>query len=117
MPSPSKAKGSGWENEVAKYLSALYSESFIRTPSSGAFVGGKNKTRKEFLHEGQIRVFKGDIVPPMHWAHFNAEAKFYKDFPWHQIFTGKCAILDAWIEQQYEAADNGDFNIMFLKNA
>jgi len=63
MPSPQKAKGSGYEREVAKFLSETYGESFIRAPGSGAYVGGKNQARTEFLHEGQIRSFKGDIVP------------------------------------------------------
>ena len=115
MPSPSKQKGSGWEREISVFLSDLYNESFIRTPSSGAYVGGSNAKRKEFLHEGQIRAFKGDIIPPMDWKYFNSEAKFYKNFPWHQLYAGKCAILDGWIEQQFEAADPGDLNIMFLK--
>lgn len=115
MPSPSKQKGSGWEREISIFLSSLYNESFIRTPSSGAYVGGKNSSRKEFLHEGQIRAFKGDIIPPSTWQYFNAEAKFYKEFPWHQLYTSKCAILDSWIQQQFDAADPGDFNILFLK--
>ena len=115
MPSPSKAKGSSWEREIAKFLSDLYDESFIRTPSSGAYVGGSNASRRDTLHEAQVRNFKGDIVPPPEWHFFNAEAKFYKDFAWHQLLTGKCSQLDLWIQQQYQAADNGDFNIMFLK--
>ena len=63
MPSPQKNKGSGFEREIAKYLSDLYGESFIRAPGSGAYVGGKNQSRTQILHEGQIRSFKGDIVP------------------------------------------------------
>ena len=54
MSSPSKNKGSGFEREIAKYLSEKYSESFIRAPGSGAYVGGKNQSRTQFLHEGQI---------------------------------------------------------------
>jgi hypothetical protein len=115
MPSPSKIKGSGWEKEVADFMCKLYNESFLRTPSSGAYVGGKNAHRKEFLHEGQIRAFKGDIIPPLEWKYFNSEAKFYKDFTWHQLYTGKSATIDKWIGQVYDAADIGDLNIMFLK--
>jgi Holliday junction resolvase len=51
MPSPQKAKGSGYERDVAKFLTELYGESFIRAPGSGAYVGGKNQVRKEVLHE------------------------------------------------------------------
>ena len=45
MPSPQKTKGSGFEREIAKYLSDIYGESFIRAPGSGAYVGGKNQSR------------------------------------------------------------------------
>ena len=47
MPSPQKAKGSSWERDVAKFLTTLYGETFIRAPGSGAYVGGVNTKRKE----------------------------------------------------------------------
>lgn len=115
MPSPQKAKGSGYEREVAKYLTELYGESFIRAPGSGAYVGGKNQTRKEILHEGQIRSFKGDVVPGHSFKKMNIECKFYKDFPFHQLLTGDCKTLDAWLEQLMTAADPDDCNILFMK--
>ena len=73
MGSKSKTKGSSWEREVATHLSELYKASFIRVPNSGAYIGGKNTVRKEFLHEGQIRMMKGDIIPPGNWKYFNCE--------------------------------------------
>ena len=76
MPSPQKAKGSGFEREIAKYLSELYGESFIRAPGSGAYVGGKNQSRTQVLHEGQIRSFKGDIVPATNLASSNRNLVF-----------------------------------------
>lgn len=76
MPSASKAKGSGFEREVAKFLTNLYGESFIKAPGSGAYTGGSNSHRKQLLHEGQIRNFKGDIVPGQSFPLMNAEAKF-----------------------------------------
>ena len=75
MPSPQKAKGSAWERDVAKFLTGLYGETFIRAPGSGAYVGGTNKVRKEILHEGQVRAFKGDIVPGQSFPKFNAVLK------------------------------------------
>jgi len=99
MTSPQKAKGSSFEREVAKFLSDIYKESFIRAPGSGAYVGGKNQSRKEYLHEGQIRSFKGDIVPGESFTRFNAECKSYADFPFHLVLTGECKVLDSWIEQ------------------
>lgn len=115
MPSPSKSKGNSFERLVADFLSNLYGETFIRVPGSGAYVGGKNVHRKQFLHEGQIRNFKGDIVPGPSFPRFNAECKSYKDFPFHQLFTGNVKILETWIGQCCEVADPGDFNILFLK--
>jgi hypothetical protein len=115
MPSPQKAKGSGFEREVAAYLSALYQESFIRAPGSGAYIGGKNQSRTQFLHEGQIRSFKGDIVPGQTFARFNGECKFYADFPFHLLLSGNCKVIDAWLEQLMDVADTDDLNILFMK--
>jgi Holliday junction resolvase len=50
MTSPQKQKGSSFEREVANFLSSIYGESFIRAPGSGAYVGGKNQERTQFLH-------------------------------------------------------------------
>lgn len=115
MTSPSKNKGNNFERHIAQFLTELYGETFIRVPGSGAYVGGANTSRKEFLHEGQIRSFKGDIVPGQSFPKLNAECKSYKDFPFHQLFLGNVKILDAWISQCLEASDDGDFNIIFMK--
>ena len=115
MPSPQKNKGSGFEREIAKYLSDIYGESFIRAPGSGAYVGGKNQSRTEVLHEGQIRSFKGDIVPGQSFEKMNVECKFYADFPFHLILTGECKVLDGWLAQLMDVADPNDVNILFMK--
>ena len=115
MSSPQKAKGSGFEREIAKYLSEKYSESFIRAPGSGAYVGGKNQIRKEVLHEGQIRSFKGDVVPGQSFKRMNIECKFYADFPFHLLLTGDCKVIDAWIDQLMDVADEDDVNLLFMK--
>ena len=115
MPSPSKNKGNSFERHIAQFLTELYGETFIRAPGSGAYVGGTNNKRKQFLHEGQIRSFKGDIVPGQSFPRLNAECKSYKDFPFHQLFQGSCKTLDIWIEQCMDVADEGDFNIIFMK--
>lgn len=116
MGTKSKNKGKSWERDVANFLSKLYGESFIRVPASGAYVGGKNAVRKEFLHEGQIRSMKGDITPPGEWKHFNVECKSYAEFPFHQLFTeGPINLLENWIEQTLDAADENDLNIIIMK--
>jgi hypothetical protein len=115
MPSPQKQKGSSFEREVAIFLSNLYAESFIRAPGSGAYVGGKNQVRTQILHEGQIRSFKGDIVPGQSFPKFNAECKSYADFPFHLVLAGDCKVLDGWLQQMMDVADPDDFNILFMK--
>lgn len=115
MPSPSKNKGSSFEREVAKFLTDLYNESFIRAPGSGAYVGGSNQSRKEFLHEGQIRSFKGDIVPGQSFTKFNGECKSYQDFPFHLVLTGDCKVLDTWLKQLLDVAEIDDCSILFMK--
>lgn len=115
MPSPSKNKGNSWERDVAKQLTELYGETFIRAPGSGAYIGAKNQHRKQYLHEGQIRSFKGDIIPGQSFPKFNAECKSYADFPFHQLFQGSVKQLETWINQLMDVADPGDFNILIMK--
>jgi hypothetical protein len=116
MPSKSKIKGSAFEREMAKFLSEKYDESFVRVPNSGAYIGGKNQKRTDVLSEGQIRAFKGDIIPPDDWIYFNSEAKSYADFQFHALMTpGYIPILESWINQTMEVAEEKDLNILFMK--
>ena len=115
MPSKSKNKGSSYEREVAKFLSETYGEPFVRVPNSGAYIGGSNSHRKNFLDGNQAKSFKGDITPPDSWSNFNAECKNYADFPWHLTLTGDCKQLDTWLEQLLEVGDENDLNILFIK--
>lgn len=116
MASKSKNKGKGFEREVSNYLSELYTDSFTRVPHSGAFTGGKNAIRKETLTEGQIRAYKGDVIPPDSWKKFNCECKNYAEFPFHQLLSlGKVGLLESWMKQTLEAADPGDISIIFMK--
>jgi hypothetical protein len=112
----SKNKGKLFEREIANFLSDLYDESFTRVPYSGAFVGGKNAVRKEHLDEAQIRGFKSDIIPPAEWSRLNVECKHYAEFPFHALLRSKdIPLLDQWIAQTYDAADDGDFNLIIMK--
>jgi len=113
--SKSKKKGNSWERTVAKYLSEQHSASFIRVPHSGAYIGGTNVYRKAQLDSSQIKGFKGDIIPPETWIHFNAEAKNYADFPFHQLYQGSVPMLEKWLGQLLEVAEPGDFNVLFMK--
>ena len=117
MSSKSKNKGKSWERDVCLFLSDLYNESFIRVPGSGAFIGGSNQFRKDTLSEEQIKLSRGDIIPPLHFPYFLAECKNYADFPFH-LLLGKNSIaqLDKWIEQvEHDVTSDDDFWILFIK--
>ncbi len=115
MTSKSKTKGNSWELDVAKFLTETYHSTFLRVPSSGAFVGGKNAHRKSSLDQSQLQSKKGDIHPPQEWKHFNCECKSYADFPFHQLWTTNVKILDSWIAQQHDVEDEGDLNLILIK--
>lgn len=115
MSKKSKDKGKSWERDIAADLSAKYGQSFIRVPHSGAYIGGKNQSRKEFLHEGQIRSMKGDIIPPLDWKYFNCEAKNYADFPFYNLYNSDVKQLESWLEQLLDVADPNDLNILIFK--
>lgn len=69
---------------------------------------------KNFYTKEQIRAFKGDIVPGQSFRYFNAEAKFYSDFSFHQLFT-ESRQIDEWINQLMTASDPDDMNVLFMK--
>lgn len=116
MGSKSKNKGKGFERDVAKYLSHLYNDNFVRVFSSGAYTGGLNSNRKSSLTEGQIRANKGDISPPDDWINFNCECKSYSSFPFHKLLIDDhIPLMEEFIDQTMDAADDNDVNIIFMK--
>lgn len=114
MPSPQKTKGKGYENDIAKFLTETYGEKFMRVPTSGAFLGGSNYNRRHTMTEGQIRAFKGDIIPPDDWINFNCECKFYKEFKFHLLYD-TYSLLDNWILETEATANSNDVNLIFMK--
>ena len=117
MSNKSKNKGKSWERDVCNFLSKLYDDSFIRVPNSGAFVGGKNEFRKETLSEEQIKLSRGDIIPPLHYPYFLAECKNYAEFPFHSlILKTSIPLLDTWIDQvEHDVTNKNDLWLLFIK--
>ena len=116
MGSKSKTKGKTFEREVCTALGDIYKQNFERVPHSGAFVGGTNVIRKSTLTENQITAFKGDIIPPDDWKHFNCECKNYADFPFHQLLQDKpIPLLEEWLAQTLDAHDKNDIDLLFMK--
>ena len=117
MTSKSKTKGKSWERDVCNFLTELYNDSFIRVPNSGAYVGGKNEYRREHLTEEQIKLSRGDIIPPVKFPYFLAECKNYADFPFHQLLAkNSISQLDNWIEQvEHDVTTVDDLWLLFIK--
>ena len=117
MSNKSKNKGKSWERDVCNFLSDLYSQSFIRVPNSGALVGGKNEFRKETLSLEQIKLMRGDIVPPLNYPYFVAECKNYAEFPFHQmVHNNSIRLLDDWIGQvMHDCNQEKDVWMLFIK--
>ena len=116
MTSKSKAKGSSWERDVCQTLSELYDDNFMRVPNSGAYTGGMNAHRKDVLTTEQIKLSKGDIIPPVSFCNFVAECKNYADFPFHQLVKkSRIALLDTWIDQVELDSEDKDLWLLFIK--
>jgi hypothetical protein len=98
MPNTAKQKGNTWEREVAKDLSEVFDENFLRVPNSGAYTGGANFHRLDRLTEDQKRMMDGDIMVPPCMSKFKLECKNYKTFDYHKLFTTN-KTLDKWIAQ------------------
>jgi len=63
-PGGGKAKGNGFEGTIAKKLSAALPINFIRSPGSGARIGGKNfATVGALMGEEVMKLFNADVVP------------------------------------------------------
>ena len=115
MSSKSKTKGNNFEREISTYLSELYGLSFLRVPNSGAYVGGLNAQRRATLASGQIKTFRGDIIPPDDCT-IVIECKNYADFPFHSLLktNTSIALLNEWINE-VETDAGQDFWLLFFK--
>ncbi len=116
MSNKGKSKGNAGERKVADFLTGLYGQKFMRVPNSGAFLGGANAFRKAALDEGQIATFKADLIPPSNMRKLVIESKFYKEFPFHNLIkNADIPILDKWIKQARDSADEGDFWVVVFR--
>lgn len=113
MPSKGKAKGNRFEREVSDHLGEVFSMNFERVPNSGAFIGGKNRSRIGRLTEAQQLLAQGDIIVPEELSHITIECKNYKDFAWASLFSENKQ-LDGWIEQA--KCDNKCWFVIFKVN-
>jgi hypothetical protein len=115
MTSKAKQKGNSWELAICKFLGLELGGNWMRVPNSGAAIGGQNSSKKIFMDDGQIRLSKGDIIPPLEFNKLNLEAKNYASIAFHQIINGECKQLNSWIEQTETPAEPNDCSLTIFK--
>lgn len=104
-PINSKSKGSGFEGQTAKKLSAALPINFIRSPGSGARIGGKNfATVGAIMGEEVMKLFNADVVPVNEEAEgytfrFSVECKFYKEADNFTSLASGTANLFKWFQE------------------
>ena len=73
----SKAKGNRGENQIIKQLEKRFvGHKFLRTPDSGARVGGQNFLKNVGLEQNVINMLSSDIITPERFR-FELESKKY----------------------------------------
>lgn len=115
MGSRSKDKGSNAEREVSKILATHLGGYWVRTPGSGAFVGGSNAHRSASMSPGQVRHHRGDLMPPDDLMHMVIEVKHYASIPWHHLLSPQCRQMDGWLDQLHHDTKDGDLPILLWK--
>lgn len=105
----SKGKGNNFEGQVAKKLSdALTPLKFIRTPGSGARVGGKNfETLGQLFGEDALKLFVGDVVPVNEKENkvifnFSVECKSYKTPDNFESLMSGSANIFKWMRESID---------------
>lgn len=119
----SKSKGSGFESTIAKMFSKAFEPlNFIRSPGSGARLGGKNfETFGKMFGADATKLFVGDVVclnerdTGIEFLH-SVECKSYKtpdSFP--SLLNGKANIYKWFEESKIDAEKTNKNPILIFK--
>ena len=104
MPTNSKKKGNRGENQLVHILEEAFGDGqFKRTPSSGAYTGGKNREGAENLPWEAKITLVSDIITPSNF-NFVVEHKFYESISFWELFSDKSNWND-WIKQVQDDAN------------
>lgn len=104
-PGGGKAKGNGFEGTIAKKLSASLPINFIRSPGSGARIGGKNfATIGAMMGEEAMKLFNADVVPVNETAagftfRYSVECKSYAEADNFTSLVSGSANVFKWFEE------------------
>lgn len=110
-----KKIGNQFERRTAQMFSEGMGGEFVRTPSSGAFIGGANRKRLEVLGQNQARLFDADLIAPDEWKNIVVECKKRAKIPFRQfVEINGCKLLNQWLEQVFQNYKPNDGKIYFL---
>ena len=120
-PGGGKSKGNGFEGQIAKKLSAALAPlNFMRSPGSGARVGGKNFEKfGDMFGEEALAIFVADVVPinekkeGLKFLH-SIECKFYKTPDAFTHLVAGTANVFKWFEESVEDAAKTDKNPILI---
>jgi hypothetical protein len=104
-PGMGKSKGNAFESLIAKKLSAALPINFIRSPGSGARVGGKNMaTIGAMMGEEALKLFNADVVPVNekiagYRFHYSIECKSYATTDNFTSLMSGSANIYKWFEE------------------
>lgn len=120
-PGGGKSKGNGFESQIAKKLSVgLAPLNFMRSPGSGARVGGKNFEKfGEMFGEDALKLFVADVVPinerktGLSFLH-SVECKSYKTPDNFTAMAAGTANVFKWFEESAEDAVKTDKNPLLI---
>lgn len=120
-PGGGKSKGNNFEGQIAKKLSAgLAPLNFIRSPGSGARVGGKNFQKfGDLFGDDALSIFVADVVPinekkeGIKFRH-SVECKAYKTPDSFTQLAAGTANIFKWFEESVEDAKKTDKNPLLI---
>lgn len=122
-PGGGKAKGNLFEGQVAKKLSSFLSPlTFIRTPGSGARVGGRNfEAFGKLFGEEALKIFVGDVVPTNEKEsscifNYSVECKSYKTSDSFETLVQGNSNVFRWMQESITDAQKVDkFPLLIFK--
>ena len=121
-PGMGKSKGNGFESLIAKKLSAALPINFIRSPGSGARIGGKNfATIGAMMGEEAMKLFNADVVPVNESTVgkkflFSIECKSYATADnFTSLVSGSANVFKWFAESIVDSAKIGRQPILILK--
>lgn len=104
MGSKSRNKGAGFENQVAKLVSAALGAAYKRTPLSGGWAKGN-------------KIAAGDLVPIDSEQRFCFECKKVEGWTLDGFFSGNRALFSSWWKQLLDECPVGILPVLvFSRN-